>query len=149
NGMGKSTLLSVLAGLYSPIKGYVEIDGLRRRRSPEEEVQIRSRTFYLPDNPWLPAGASSIDFILATGRLYRVHEDRLYAHAKQQLTLFDLWQRHTAPISSLSAGQKKKVGLCSALVTDAPILILDEPFSGGLDSSALLALKHIFQHLAK
>ena len=37
------------------------------------------------------------------------------------------------PIRILSAGQKKKVALCSALVTEAPILLLDEPFSGGLD----------------
>jgi ABC-type multidrug transport system ATPase subunit len=38
--------------------------------------------------------------------------------------------------------------MCSALVTEAPILILDEPFSGGLDSSALLALGEVLKRLA-
>ena len=47
-----------------------------------------------------------------------------------------------------SAGQKKKVALCSALVTEVPILLLDEPFSGGLDPSGILTLKRIIQHRA-
>src|SRR5262249_21712389 len=38
---------------------------------------------------------------------------------------------------------------CSALITDAPILLLDEPFSGGVDPAGLLALKRILQRLVK
>ncbi|MGP0062438.1 MAG: ATP-binding cassette domain-containing protein [Isosphaeraceae bacterium] len=55
NGMGKSTLLGVMAGVLSPQKGSVLIDGLRRRGSEEEEPAIRKMTVYLPDQPWLPA----------------------------------------------------------------------------------------------
>ena len=51
-------------------------------------------------------------------------------------------------IASYSTGQKRKIALCAALVTDAPVMLLDEPFSGGLDPSALLAIKRILQHLA-
>jgi ABC-type multidrug transport system ATPase subunit len=69
-------------------------------------------------------------------------------HADRLLELFDLGTQADALISSYSTGQRRKIGLCCALVTDAPILLLDEPFSGGLDPSALLALKHILQHLA-
>ena len=51
NGMGKTTLLGVIAGTLYPQKGYVEIDGLRRHRSEEEELAIRHRAVYLPDHP--------------------------------------------------------------------------------------------------
>lgn len=58
NGMGKSTLLGVMAGLLSPQKGYVEIDGLVRKASAEAELEIRRRVVYLPDKPWLPLGVT-------------------------------------------------------------------------------------------
>ena len=38
-----------------------------------------------------------------------------------------------APIRTYSNGQKKKLANCGALVTDAPIRVRDEPFTGGLD----------------
>jgi ABC-type multidrug transport system ATPase subunit len=34
------------------------------------------------------------------------------------------------------------------LVTEAPVLLLDEPFSGGLDPSGLMVLRHVLQRLA-
>ena len=40
-------------------------------------------------------------------------------------------------------------GICSALVAEVPILLLDEPFSGGLDPGGLLTLKRILQHQAR
>ena len=43
NGMGKSTLLSAMAGLLAPQEGYVEFDGVRRRSSPEGELAIRRK----------------------------------------------------------------------------------------------------------
>src|SRR5262249_31928253 len=46
-------------------------------------------------------------------------------------------------------GQQKKVALCSALVSEARVLLLDEPFSGGLDPSGILALKHVLRRLAQ
>jgi ABC-2 type transport system ATP-binding protein len=146
NGMGKTTLLGVMAGVLSPQKGQVWIDGLKRRGSDEEELAIRKMTVYLPDQPWLPAMLSARDFLLVVGRIYQVDAERLMAHVDQVLDLFDLAEQADAHISNLSAGQAKKVALCSALVTEAPVLLLDEPFSGGLDPGGLLTVKRILQH---
>lgn len=149
NGMGKTTLLSVMAGVLTPQHGSVTIDGLRRRGSPEEELEIRMKTVYLPDQPWLPANRTGREFLLAVGRLYDVPDERLMEHVDQLLELFDLHAQGDSPIRTYSAGQKKKVALCSALVTEASILLLDEPFSGGLDPAGLLALKRIIQHMGR
>ena len=65
NGMGKSTLLGVMAGVLSPQKGYVEIKGRRRRGSVEDERLIRKQTVYLPDHPWLPQNITGREFLLA------------------------------------------------------------------------------------
>jgi len=146
NGMGKTTLLGVMAGVLSPQKGEIWIDGLRRRGSEEEELAIRKMTVYLPDQPWLPAQRTAREFLQAVGRIYDVEDRRLMEHVEQLLHLFDLDGPGDSPIRSLSAGQKKKVALCSALVAETPILLLDEPFSGGLDPAGIVTLKQIVQH---
>ena len=149
NGMGKSTLLGVMAGVLAPQRGRVMIDGRLRRGSVEDELAIRKQTVYLPDQPWLPGNLTGLEFLLAVGRLYDVEDLRLMAHVEHVLDLFDLSDVADAPLRTYSAGQKKKAALCSALVTEVPVLLLDEPFSGGLDPAGLLALKRIFQRHAR
>jgi ABC-type multidrug transport system ATPase subunit len=146
NGMGKTTLLGVMAGVLAPQRGSVRIDGMTRRASSEEELAIRKRSVYMPDQPWLPAARTGREFLLAVGRLYDLEDERLMEHVEQLLDLFDLLEQADSPIRSYSAGQKKKIALCSALVTEVPVLFLDEPFSGGLDPAGLLTLKRILQH---
>lgn len=147
NGMGKSTLLRVIAGTLTPQAGTVEIDGLRRKRSIEEELEIRKRVCWLPDHPWLPKERTGREFLASVGRIYDVPHARLLEHIERLLQVFDLLEQGDWPIRSYSNGQQKKIAICGALVTDAPILLLDEPFSGGLDPAGILALKSILRGL--
>jgi ABC-type multidrug transport system ATPase subunit len=80
------------------------------------------------------------------GRAYGVDDDRLLEHVDRLLVLFDLAEKADEHSNSLSTGQKKKVVLCAALVAETPILLLDEPFAGGLDPSGILALKRVLRH---
>jgi ABC-type multidrug transport system ATPase subunit len=149
NGMGKSTLLGVMGGVLAPQHGYVEIDGLRRRRSAEEELEIRRRAVFLPDKPWLPANRTGREFLLGVGRLYDIDDERLMDHVDRLLGLFELTDKADTPIRGYSSGQQKKVALCSALIAEAPVMLLDEPFSGGLDPAGLLALKKVLRRLVQ
>jgi ABC-type multidrug transport system ATPase subunit len=145
NGMGKSTLLGTMAGVLYPQHGQVRIAGRQRRQSVADEITIRQLTVYLPDQPWLPALRTGREFLLAVGRLYDVADDRIFEHLDRLLALFELTAQADSPIKNYSSGQQKKIALCAALVTDAPILLLDEPFAGGLDPAGLLALKRVLQ----
>jgi ABC-2 type transport system ATP-binding protein len=145
NGMGKSTLLSAMAGVLSPQHGHVAIDGLIRRSTPENELAIRRAAIYLPDTPWMPGGRTPREFLLAVGRLYGRPDDHLFPEVDRLLELFDLGHQADTPIRSLSAGQSKKVALCSILIPDVPVLLLDEPFSGGLDPAGILILKKLLR----
>jgi ABC-type multidrug transport system ATPase subunit len=147
NGSGKTTLLSLLSGMCSPAEGTVSIGGLVRRSSPEAELAIRSRTVFLPDQCWFPPHTTGRQFLLGVGELYGVSTRRLFEHIDQLLSIFHLDKLGDAMISSYSTGQKKKLGLCSALVTDVDVLLLDEPFSGGLDPAGITAMKQILKHL--
>jgi ABC-type multidrug transport system ATPase subunit len=149
NGMGKSTLLAAAAGVLSPQHGKVKVNGLTRRASEEAELAIRRQVVYLPDQPWIPRNRTGREFLLAVGRLYDVDNQRLMDHVDRLLQLFELVRQGDQPIRSYSAGQKKKIAIAAALVTEAPVLLLDEPFSGGLDPSGILALKGVLDHLAR
>ncbi len=149
NGMGKSTLLAALAGVLAPQEGYVEFDGVRRRSSPEGELAIRKKVAYLPDKPWLPATCTGREFLMAVGRLYEHSTSHVMEHSARLLRLFNLEDRADWTIDSYSAGQQKKIALCGALITEAPYLLLDEPFSGGLDTAGILALKRVLKRLAE
>lgn len=145
NGMGKTTLLGVMGGLLHPQHGQVVIDNQVRRRSPDIELAIRKKAVFLPDQAWLPQMRSGREFLLSVGALYDIDIDRLMEHVDRLIDLFDLAKQADWAISSYSSGQKKKIALASALVTEAPLLLLDEPFSGGLDPSGLLALKRVLK----
>ena len=149
NGMGKSTLLAVMAGMLSPQKGYVEIDGKRRRRTEEEELAVRQVTYFLPATPWLPPNITGRAYLVAIGRIYSVEDEHLFEHVDRLFTLFNLTEKADSLISSYSTGQTKKLAVAGALVSEAKVLILDEPFSGGLDPSGLLALRKVLKRLAE
>lgn len=149
NGVGKSTLLGVITGLISPAKGYVEINGIRRRSSADAELRMRRQMTLLPDHPWLPEFLTAREWLMSVGQLYDIDADRLMDHIGRLLELFELADKGDSPIRTCSNGQKKKIAICGALVTEAPVLILDEPFTGGLDPSAILALSRVLKHLAE
>ncbi len=147
NGTGKSTFLSVLGGVLSPQHGHVEIDGMVRRSSVETELAIRKKAVYLPDRCYLPKNRTGREYLLAVGALYDIEQEKLLEHAARLLALFDLSELGDSPIRTYSAGQQKKIALSSALITNADVLLLDEPFSGGLDPAGIFALRHVLQRL--
>ena len=147
NGTGKTTLMRVIGGALEPQEGFVEIDSVRRRSSVENELAIRKRLVFLPDHPWLPTQMTGREFLLAVGQLYEVPFSRLSDHIDRLVELFDLTKECEWPIRTYSNGQLKKIAVCSALVTDAPILLLDEPFSGGMDPSGILGLRRVLKRM--
>ncbi len=149
NGSGKSTLLSMTAGLLTPTKGRVIINDLERRSTPENELAIRKQTAYLPAEPWLPGTMTGLQWMLSIGKLWDISTERLFDHIQRLLDVYDLNEIIGNPISSYSTGQKKKIALCGAIVTDAKVLLLDEPFAGGLDPSGLSATRKLLEHFAK
>ncbi|MBI1785368.1 ABC transporter ATP-binding protein, partial [Candidatus Sumerlaeota bacterium] len=133
----------------APQRGEIRIDGKLRRSSEETELAIRKMTVYLPDHPWLPLERTGREWVIAVGKLYGVDDLRLMDHVDRLFDLFDLTKCGDSPIRTYSNGQQKKLSVCSALATDAPVMILDEPFSGGLDPSAIYALRQVLQRLAE
>lgn len=116
SGVGKTTLINLLAGLALPDRGEVLL--------PENSV--KSYVFQEPRLlPWYDA-YSNIDFVLK--ELYS-KEERSQIIDKY-LSLVGLSQYAHSPLSSLSGGMVQRVALCRAFAYPSDLLFLDEPFKG-------------------
>lgn len=149
NASGKTTLLETMAGLISPIEGTVRVFGLPRRESVENELLIRRRVCYLPMAPLGLDDLTVRKTWLAMAELYGRDMRAAFEQVTRLAAAFDLTESLDADVASLSTGQRRKVNIAAVLMTDAELLLLDEPFSGGLDPAGIRALKAILRHLSK
>ncbi len=128
NGSGKSTLLRALLGLVSGRTGEVRVFG----RDPGREFDaIRSRIGGVLQDVEAQLLAPTVRLDLAFGLqgrgLSKGESDDRVQEIAQRFALQALMER--AP-HYLSGGEKRKVALAGALVTEPDLLVLDEPFAG-------------------
>ncbi len=112
NGTGKSTLLKMIAGLEEAETG----DLVKGNR-----VRIN----YLPQNPVFPPKMTIYDYVITANETLDNHWS-IEGEAKAILNKLGFID-YDAQIDNLSGGQKKKVALAGALLSNNEILILDEP----------------------
>ena len=127
SGCGKSTMLSLLAGLAAPTEGAVEIDG-RPVQGPGPDRSIVFQNYSL--FPWQTA-LKNVEFALR-----KTHKDIPKAEAREkalallaQVKMEEAAKRYPF---QLSGGMRQRVAIARALAVDAPVMLLDEPF-GALD----------------
>jgi len=134
NGAGKTTLLKSILMLVTPSAGKVQLFGACHR-DPASRAQLA----YLPERFQPPGHLTGHDFLRLTLAFYRRRVSRAAASLRAaELDLDPL--ALTRPIRSYSKGMAQKLGLLAMLLTERPLLILDEPMSG-LDPTARVRLK--------
>ena len=121
NGVGKTTLLTLLSGLKKPQSGTVRVDG----RDPfKREPSLLADQFYLPDEV-APVHASAIDFAREHGVFWPGFDLEKFVTILAEFEV-DLQQR----MDAMSAGQLKKAWISFALACNAKYYYLDEPTNG-------------------
>lgn len=150
NGAGKSTLLKALLGLLEPREGRVLLlgDGPRRTRHRVGYVPQRSSVDW--DFPADALGVVTMGLYRGLGpfrRPGRAERERAMA-ALDTVGLADLARRQ---IGRLSGGQQQRVFLARALVQDAELYIMDEPFAGvdAQTEKAIVTLLHALRERGK
>ena len=112
NGMGKSTLLKVIAGIEPYDSGKI---------SMRSQVKI----CYLPQTPVFESGTTVLKAAVE-GNIDEMNQWTVEADAKAMLNQLGFTE-YDEKIEHMSGGQKKRIALVNALLTSADILVLDEP----------------------
>lgn len=144
NGAGKSTLINVITGVYPPLSGEVYFQGENISGLPAHKVASLGigRTFQLTEpfgsltvlenvmvgchtRSW--AGMFSVGLTLPFARR---EEQRIKDEAMEIVKMVGLEHSASNPISTLSLGERKLVGIARALAMEPKLIMLDEPVGG-------------------
>ncbi|MFI6501253.1 energy-coupling factor ABC transporter ATP-binding protein [Nonomuraea typhae] len=125
NGSGKSTFARLLNGLALPASGSVRVLGMDTRR---EAAKIRRRVGFVFTDPdaqiVMPTVAEDVAFSLRRKGLSKAEVNELVTDV---LSRYGLAGHADHPAHQLSGGQKQLLALCSVLVLEPDILVMDEP----------------------
>ena len=139
NGAGKTTLFRMILDLLKPDEGQVTIDGI----NPAESEQWKDSTGAYIDDSFLIDFLTPEEYFAFLGKINTIPQEEIEERLKpyERLAGGEVFGQKKL-IRNLSAGNKQKVGIISALIMRPKLVILDEPFNF-LDPSSQNILKHI------
>ena len=128
NGIGKSTLLAILAGILAPDSGAIDIDGCSLLGSPEA---AKAKLSFVPDDcPVYPfmRGRELLQFVAQAKRVTVTQK------VEDLIDQFGMRHYLDTRFGQMSLGTQKKMMLAAAWIGEPSVLLLDEP-SNGLDGA--------------
>ena len=139
NGAGKTTLFRMLLDLLKPDEGDVALDGI----NPAQSEEWKAATGSYIDEGFLIDFLTPEEYFAFIGKI----TDKTQEEVNERLKDFEKFAAgeifgQKKLIRNLSAGNKQKVGIISALFNNPKLVILDEPFNF-LDPSSQNTLKHV------
>lgn len=151
NGIGKSSLVQMMATRGHPSEGMVEILGNRLGKVNVFSYRHRIGLSSAELARAFPGDEDPIDAVVTatkavTGRWKDTYTDEEYAKARGLMTQFGIDYLEGKQMFKLSEGERTRVLICRALMADPDLLILDEPTTGldlGGRELALRALSEI------
>jgi len=144
NGAGKSTTMNMLTGYISSTSGQVLIDNVDILEDPKK---AKANIGYLPEIPPLYVDMTVEAYL---GFVYDLKKCKLprKSHINDVCNLCHLTDVKGRIIKNLSKGYKQRVGLAQALISNPPVLILDEP-TVGLDPNQIIEIRSLIKKLGK
>ena len=139
NGVGKTTLLSALAGLVRPESGTITVTGRGEEDRPGDDLHLMSH------QPAIKARLSAAENLNFWADLFG-GDRKLVAPALERVGL-----KHVAGLEAghFSAGQTRRLALARLLVADRPIWLLDEPTAALDGEGERLVIELIEAHLRR
>ena len=139
NGAGKSTLMRAITGLIGVNAGQVRVDG----RDPRTDRAVQGRIALVPEDEAVPAQLTARELVRYVADLHGVRDPGAVDRA---LDLVDMQPAADRRLKGFSKGMRQRSKVAAALVTDPPVLVLDEPLNGA-DPIQRASLTELFRRL--
>lgn len=127
NGAGKSTTINHVIGLLRPFSGSITLNGTKIDQDP---AKYKRQIAYVPEAPVLYNELTLREHLKLTMTAYELDPDQTWPRVHQLLKTFRLDNKLDWFPADFSKGMKQKVMICCAFMTNAKLLIVDEPFYG-------------------
>lgn len=141
NGVGKSTLLRLLALLTKPTSGEIQLMGVNAVKNANE---VKKKIGFVSHSSMLYDHFSPMENLMFHGKLYGVSDCE--AKAKRLLGEVGMQRFMHEPVRSFSRGMLQRTSIARALLPSPEILLLDEPHTG-LDQQAVVILNQVMTRL--
>ena len=146
NGVGKSTIFNLITGLIKPDYGKIKFDGTDVGNHP---IYLRTTKFkigYVPQYGGYFSDLTLLDNLKAIAEIVVQDKDLIYHKINQLISKFELDSIRDIKAKFLSGGQKKKLVIALALLSDPKVLLLDECFAA-LDVLTIKMLQEVIVNL--
>lgn len=141
NGAGKTTTMRMITGYLEPSSGTIKIDG---KNIEDDIVAAKSKIGYMPESAPLYPEMIVYDYLCYIAEMQRQSLEKVSKLA-EECGLKEVMHKN---IGDLSRGNRQRVGLAHALMSDPEILILDEP-TGGLDPNQASDVRNLIKEIGK
>jgi ABC-2 type transport system ATP-binding protein len=145
NGAGKTTAVRVLTTLTHPDSGKATVAGIDVQRHPD---QVRARIGVAGQYAALDELLTGRENLGMIGRLYRVNPATVKQRADDLLEHFELTEAADRTVKTYSGGMRRRLDLAGALISQPPVVFLDEPTTG-LDPKGRLEMWDLIAGLAR
>ena len=145
NGAGKTTSFRMIIGMITPSSGHVIFDGQDITRQPMYK-RARLGMGYLSQEPSIFQRLSVRDNLLAILETMSMRRAERKRKADELIERFGLTEVARSQGRFLSGGERRKLEIARAMVTEPSLILLDEPFSG-VDPIAVQDLQGEIQRL--
>ena len=148
NGAGKSTMLSVAAGLLKPYRGKVILNGKPIERLSKSELYKKNIALLPQDPKSVFTENSLIEDMRAFGKTMEISENELNGSISEITEMLGLGQLLDSHPLDMSGGEQQKAALAKLLLSEPQVLLLDEP-TKGIDAFSKQTLIDIIINLKK
>lgn len=146
NGVGKSTIFNIIVGLLSPSYGSVIIDSHKINNYPTYKRTTEFKIGFVPQNGGFFYDLTVYNNLRAVAEVVIKESNYREEKINSLISKFELESIKDIKADFLSGGQKKKLVIALALLSDPKILLLDEPFAA-LDVLTIKILQEIIVNL--
>ena len=127
NGAGKTTTIKMIAGLFTPTKGEILIDGYN---TVSEPLEAKNALGYIPDQPFLYDKLTGREFLFFVGGLFSMEKKKVASKVETLIEHFEIGDWVDKRTEDYSQGMRQRITIAAGMIHDPKVIVVDEPMVG-------------------